>query len=206
LWHGLSPPYAPLFAWLEGQGGKPVNLGAAPFRPVMLSHAIEDRFRRTRSRGFCRGMEMGWHPRPGDLGARCAGSIRAPATTSPALFPIWSAMAFDGALDGELLVARPEAAVSETGSFSDLQQRLNRKTVTGEKLREHPAVLRAYDLLQEGGEDLRSLPFSTAPQPARAFRRTGCPARFDLLAMLAFDSWDEIAALRAAPPDPVIEG
>jgi DNA ligase-1 len=29
LWHGLSPPYADLFAWLEGAGSKPVNAGAA---------------------------------------------------------------------------------------------------------------------------------------------------------------------------------
>src|SRR6201995_2209488 len=41
-WPGLSPPYLDLFAWLEGRGEKPVNLDPAPFRPVMLAHAIED--------------------------------------------------------------------------------------------------------------------------------------------------------------------
>jgi DNA ligase-1 len=38
----LSPPYLDLFAWLEGCGEKPVNRDPAPFRPVMLAHAIED--------------------------------------------------------------------------------------------------------------------------------------------------------------------
>ena len=35
LWHGLKPPYQPLFAWLEKTAEKPQNLAAAPFRPVI---------------------------------------------------------------------------------------------------------------------------------------------------------------------------
>ena len=42
MWPGLVPPYLDLFAWLEGRSEKPVNLDPAPFRPVMLAHAIED--------------------------------------------------------------------------------------------------------------------------------------------------------------------
>src|SRR5256885_9941251 len=42
VWPGLTPPYLELFAWLEGRAEKPVNLDPAPFRPVMLAHAIED--------------------------------------------------------------------------------------------------------------------------------------------------------------------
>ena len=41
LWPGLAPPYIDLFAWLEGRAEKPVNRDPAPFRPVMLAHAIE---------------------------------------------------------------------------------------------------------------------------------------------------------------------
>src|SRR6185369_2410678 len=37
VWPGLAPPYAPLFAWIEGRAEKPVNIDPAPFRPVMLS-------------------------------------------------------------------------------------------------------------------------------------------------------------------------
>jgi len=42
IWPGLIPPYLDLFAWLEGRGEKPVNLDPAPFRPVMLAHALEE--------------------------------------------------------------------------------------------------------------------------------------------------------------------
>ncbi len=42
MWPGITPPYLELFAWLEGRAEKPVNLDPAPFRPVMLAHAIEN--------------------------------------------------------------------------------------------------------------------------------------------------------------------
>src|SRR5689334_14011452 len=42
LWPTLTPPYTELFAWLEGRAEKPVTIDPAPFRPVMLSHAIEE--------------------------------------------------------------------------------------------------------------------------------------------------------------------
>ena len=43
LWPGLRPPYEDLFAWLDGRADKPENRDPAPFRPVMLAHAIEDK-------------------------------------------------------------------------------------------------------------------------------------------------------------------
>ena len=42
VWHGLAPPYEPLFAWLEGRAPKPDVSNAPVFRPLMLSHALED--------------------------------------------------------------------------------------------------------------------------------------------------------------------
>src|SRR5215831_4119041 len=41
LWPALTPPYADLFAWIEGRADKPVATHPTPFRPVMLAHAIE---------------------------------------------------------------------------------------------------------------------------------------------------------------------
>ena len=43
VWHGLSPPYGELFAWLSGTGARPDMEGRATFRPLMLSHQIEDK-------------------------------------------------------------------------------------------------------------------------------------------------------------------
>ena len=42
IWPGLKPPYLDLFAWVEGRADKPISGNPAPFRPVMLSHAIEE--------------------------------------------------------------------------------------------------------------------------------------------------------------------
>ena len=41
-------------------------------------------------------------------------------------------------------------------TFNVLQQRLNRKTVSPKLMKEYPIHLRAYDLLGEGDNDLRS--------------------------------------------------
>ncbi len=42
VWHGLTPPYLDLFAWLEGRGPRPEAVDPAPFRPVMLAQAIDE--------------------------------------------------------------------------------------------------------------------------------------------------------------------
>src|ERR1700733_10276567 len=42
LWPGLAPPYAALFAWLEGRADQPASGDPAPFPPPMLAHALED--------------------------------------------------------------------------------------------------------------------------------------------------------------------
>ena len=55
-------------------------------------------------------------------------------------------------------------------SFNVLQQRLNRKTVNAKLLAEYPAHLRAYDLLVDGAEDLRELPFAERRARLEALR------------------------------------
>ena len=65
------------------------------------------------------------------------------------------ALNFEGAIDGELLIVR-EGRVQ---SFNVLQQRLNRKAVTPKLIADFPVHLRVYDILTEGDEDLRDLPF-----------------------------------------------
>lgn len=208
LWHGLAPPYLELFAWLEGTGDKPVNAAAAPFRPVMLSHAIDEAdFDKLEPADFV--AEWKWD------------GIRVQATSERGVHRLYSrtgddishafpdlldAFAFDGAIDGELLVARPQGTEVETGSFSDLQQRLNRKKVSSKQLRDYPAFLRAYDLLQDGEADLRGLPFHARRERLERFVKGLDPERFDCSDMLSFSTWDELAALRATPPSAVIEG
>ena len=73
-------------------------------------------------------------------------------------FPdLTDALHLPGAIDGELLIMRDQ----RVQTFNVLQQRLNRKSVTAKLMAEFPAHLRAYDLLADGDEDLRELPFVT---------------------------------------------
>jgi DNA ligase-1 len=84
-------------------------------------------------------------------------------------------------------------------SFNVLQQRLNRKTVNAKLLAEFPAHLRSYDLLAEGNEDLRSLALSARRSRLEDFVARLGQQRVDLSPLVAFTSWEELAAARANP-------
>src|SRR5262245_30549794 len=88
-----------------------------------------------------------------------------------------------GALDGELLVIR-EGRVQ---SFNVLQQRLNRKTVSPKLIKDYPIHLRTYDLLGDGDEDLRSLPFAGRRARLEDFVRRLDDPRIDLSPTITFD-------------------
>jgi DNA ligase-1 len=208
LWHGLSPPYLPLFDWLDGRAEKPKNLAAAPFRPVMLANPTDlDELARYDPADYC--AEWKWDGIRVQVTAErgvCRIYSRTGDDISGAFPDLLAAMEFDGALDGELLVGHAEEGGIRTGTFSDLQQRLNRKTVPPKLRKQYPAVLRAYDLLQQGGEDLRPLPFEQRRERLERFIDTLPADRFDLSPLVPFENWDEIAAKRNNAPDPVIEG
>jgi ATP-dependent DNA ligase len=73
----------------------------------------------------------------------------------PELVRALSSLPRPAVLDGEIVVARPEGA-----GFEALLARLHPSPSRVERLaRETPASLVAFDLLAEGGEDLRALPF-----------------------------------------------
>lgn len=202
VWHGLTPPYGTLFAWLEGRGPRPEATDPAPFRPVMLSHPVEDGdFDKLdpdehRAEWKWDGIRVqavsGCQPdgtRVTRLYSRTGEDI------GPAFPDLVEAMTLDGAIDGELLVMRAGAVQS----FNTLQQRLNRKAVTAKMLAEYPAHIRAYDLLSEGGEDIRELPLSARRVRLSAFLDRLADPRFDLSPEIPFDDWEALAAARADP-------
>ena len=201
VWHGLAPPYTELFAWVEGRGPRPESTDPAPFRPPMLAHPVEEEdFAKLDPAEFA--AEWKWdgirlQANAGHLDGRHVRRIysRTGEDVSGAFPDLVDALDFDGSLDGELLILR-EGRVQ---SFNVLQQRLNRKTVTPKMLLEYPAHLRVYDLLAEGGEDLRDLPLAERRARLEAFvERLGNP-RIDLSPQVAFASWEELAAARADP-------
>ncbi|SPH25048.1 DNA ligase B [Defluviimonas aquaemixtae] len=204
LWHGLTPPYEDLLAWLEGRAAKPEAAGHAPFRPVMLATPLnEGETDALNPADFA--AEWKWD------GIRVqavseAGTRRLYSRTgddiSPAFPDILDALDFEGALDGELLVRQGDAVAP----FANLQQRLNRKTVSKAMLAKNPAFIRAYDILIWEGEDLRPLPLSDRRARLEAAVAACDPARLDLSPLVDFDDWSMLARHRAEPPDPVMEG
>jgi len=197
LWPGLMPPYRELFAWLEGKGEKPVSSDPAPFRPPMLAHALDDAdLARLEASDFM--AEWKWD------------GIRVQAVAAPPLARLYSrtgedisksfpdlldALHLPGAIDGELLIVRDR----RVQSFNVLQQRLNRKSVTPKLIAEFPAHLRAYDLLADGNEDLRELPFAQRRGRLEGFVARLDDPRVDLSPLIRIADWDELAAARKDP-------
>jgi DNA ligase 1 len=202
VWPSLTPPYADLFAWLEGRAARPASGDPAPFRPPMLSHAIEETdFASLDPPDFV--AEWKWdgirvQAAAGRLadGRRIARLYSRTGEDISGAFPdLAEALDFDGALDGELLIMR-EGRVQ---SFNVLQQRLNRKTVSAKLLADFPAHLRAYDLLAEGEHDLRGEPFEARRARLEAFVTRLASERIDLSPQVAFSNWDALTAARADP-------
>ncbi len=208
LWHGLQPPYESLFRWLEGKADKPVLATPAIFHSVMLANPVET--------GDLDGLD------PRDFAAEWKwDGIRVQLSRSGETSKLYSrsgddisgafpdvvdAMNFEGVVDGELLVGGTVRSNSPTRSFSDLQQRLNRKTVTAKMLDEFPAFIRAYDLLFDGAEDVRARGFLDRRERLTEIIEAAPHDRFDLSPLVDFSSWEELDRLRSSPPDPVIEG
>jgi DNA ligase-1 len=202
MWPGLAPPYLELFAWLEGRAEKPVNLDPAPFRPVMLAHAIEDTdFANLDAADFVaewkwdgiRVQAVSGRDERGNMLARLYSRTGEDITKSfPDLLP---SLHLPGAIDGELLVLRD----GRVQTFNVLQQRLNRKVVSPKLTKEYPIHLRAYDLLGDGETDLRELPFEERRARLEAFIAKLDDPRIDLSPTIPFDSWDALTSARSDP-------
>ena len=205
LWPGLAPPYTELFAWLEGRAEKPASADPAPFRPPMLAHALDEAdLAAFDPSDFL--AEWKWDGIRVQAVAASAEAVedrvgiarlysRAGEDISKGFPDLVDALQLPGAIDGELLIRRDGLVQS----FNVLQQRLNRKTVTPKLLTEFPAHLRAYDLLADGDEDLRGLPFSARRERLEAFVARLNSPRVDLSPMVGFAAWDDLVAARKDP-------
>ena len=205
IWHGLDLPYADLFGWLEGTRERP-DPGEVPvFRPVMLAHPLEDgelagitpedwvaewKWDGIRVQLAGNGAEVRLYSRTGD-------------DISPAFPDIIDAFAgFHGVADGELLVVR----AGEVAPFNDLQQRLNRKTVTASMLKKYPAHIRFYDLLFDRADDIRELQFPARRGRLEALVRDLENPAASLSELIDFANPGELAGLRDGAREANIEG
>ena len=209
VWHGLRPPYAELFAWGEGRASQPTAKDIPVFRPFMLAHPLDE----TRVSLDDYAAEWKWDGIRIQL-VHAGGDTRLYSRTGDDIsgsFPdVAAAFTTRAVLDGELLV-RGEAQGAEAhggaaASFNALQQRLGRKNVSTKVQGQYPAFVRLYDILFDGEEDLRSLPWSERRERLEEVVATLDPARFDLSQLIEADSFEALENVRAGVRDEGVEG
>ncbi len=204
IWHGIAAPYPTLFAWAEGRGVQPTPLDVPVFRPFMLAHGLEDA--RVDLADYA--AEWKWDGIRVQI-VHVAGETRLYSRTGDDVtgsFPdVAAAFSTPGAVDGELLV-KGEFQGGEAASFNALQQRLGRKSVSAKMLAEYPAFVRLYDILFDGPEDLRELPWTERRARLEAFVPRLDPDRFDLSQVIEAEDFTELEAIRAGARDAAIEG
>ncbi|WP_341207977.1 cisplatin damage response ATP-dependent DNA ligase [uncultured Sphingomonas sp.] len=204
VWHGLEPPYPTLFAWAEGTGVQPTAADVPVFRPFMLAHPLDDL--RVDLSDYV--AEWKWDGIRVQL-VHVAGETRLYSRTGDEVtraFPdVAAAFATHGVVDGELMV-RGDFQGGEAGSFNALQQRLGRKVVSAKMLAEAPAFVRLYDILFDGAEDLRALPWTERRARLEAFAARLDSDRFDLSRVIEAEDFTALEGIRAGARDAAIEG
>ena len=204
LWHGLSAPYTDLFAWLDGDADKPDISDRLVFRPLMLANPLDEaELARLDPADFT--AEWKWDGIRVQLAAR-SGEVRLFSRTGDEITGAFPDMAQGNlgevVLDGELLVVRDGVLAP----FNDLQQRLNRKTVSAKMLKSHPAHIRLYDALFVDGEDLRERSLEERRRALGTWFGQRTPQRMDISPVVPFETFDELEALWAATRESGIEG
>ena len=208
VWHGLAPPYAELFAWGEGRAAQPHAADLPVFRPFMLAHPLEE----TRVDLADYAAEWKWDGIRAQI-VHVGGVTRLYSRAGDditASFPeVAAAFRTPGVLDGELLVkgdAQGAGRDDATASFNALQQRLGRKVVSERMLAQYVAFVRLYDVLFDGAEDVRALPWTDRRARLEALAAGLDPAHFDLSALISAEDFDALADVRAGARDAAIEG
>jgi DNA ligase-1 len=208
VWHGLAPPYAALFDWVEGRADQPTAANVPVFRPFMLAHPLEG--------GVVDlidyAAEWKWDGIRVQI-VHVAGQTRLFSRAGDDIthsFPdVAAAFRTPGVLDGELLVkgeAQGAGRDDATASFNALQQRLGRKAVSAKMLADYPAFVRLYDILFDGVSDLRELPWSARRERLEGFAEALDPARFDISQLIDAYDFTHLGAIRAGARDSAIEG
>jgi DNA ligase-1 len=105
-------------------------------------------------------------------------------------------------IDGEVLIWNEGAPAP----FADLQKRIGRKTLSSKLLAELPAVLVAYDLLEEGGVDLRALPQHERRALLEALVKSSGQQQLKLSPLVEAIGWEQLAEARAESRARGVEG
>jgi DNA ligase 1 len=103
-------------------------------------------------------------------------------------------------IDGEILAYE----AGQPLPFARLQRRIGRQKLTAKVLAEAPAAFMAYDLLEEGGEDLRGAPLRERRARLEALL-AGRP-QFPISPAVSAESWEALARVREEARARSVEG
>ena len=104
-------------------------------------------------------------------------------------------------IDGEILIWADGPA-----PFADLQKRIGRKTVSAKLMAELPAVLVAYDLLEEAGVDLREVPQAERRNLLEALVESSAQDALKISPLVQADDWEALTRLRTESRARGVEG
>ena len=204
VWHGIAPPYTALFDWAEGRAEQPTAADTPVFRSFMLAHPLEDNVVDLADYAA----EWKWDGIRVQI-VHVAGQTKLFSRTGDDVtgsFPdVAAAVTMPGVFDGELLV-KGEFQGGEAASFNALQQRLGRKIVSAKMLADYPAFVRLYDILFDGTEDLRALPWTARRQRLESAMPRLDVTRFDLSTIIDAHDFNALGEIRAGARDAAIEG
>jgi DNA ligase-1 len=105
-------------------------------------------------------------------------------------------------IDGEIL---PWGA-GGVMPFAQLQRRIGRKTPGKKLLAEVPVAILAYDLLEDGGADIRGLPLEARRARLKEIVARVAADPLKLSPVIVAESWDDLARLRAQSRSRNVEG
>lgn len=109
-------------------------------------------------------------------------------------FTAFENLDIDFVIDGEILVAPNK----EIGSFNELQKRIGRKNVSKKMLNEYPAIIKAYDITEIEGKDIRhESQISRRQKLESLFENFPNDLPIKLSELISYTQWDELIKIRA---------
>ncbi|MDR9834578.1 ATP-dependent DNA ligase [Herbaspirillum huttiense] len=111
-------------------------------------------------------------------------------------------------IDGEIVIRLPDSGpqADRVAPFADLQKRIGRKNLTARLLADLPAGLIAYDLLEQDGQDLRSLPQHERRSRLETLVQAHASPALMLAPQIASGDWEALARLRNTSRERGVEG
>ncbi|WP_298914866.1 cisplatin damage response ATP-dependent DNA ligase [uncultured Algimonas sp.] len=207
LWHGITPPYEELFAWIDGKAEMPDISNVMTYSPVMLSHPIDEDADLDRLAPDTHTAEWKWdgiRVQVAGMGGEARIYSRTGDDISHSFPDLAATVNWDAVIDGELLV-RPDGNI---GSFNDLQQRLGKKKPSGPLMKRLPAHLIAYDIISQDGVSYRDQTLDERRGRLADFIGNRNPDHYSLSELLDWQTVDDLKALReeAAASEGLKEG